>query len=319
MTIEWQTDEVELLSTENIYQVEQGAANYFMELLIDPTHSALKDSTEIVSTHVDAKIQTRKGSFFYLQSEIHVSHVGNQGLSDLASLLMFLTNRNTTDSFFTAFDNSVGLGIKIELLSFSNEGDSTLLTSLEAELAQASKYTKSEKTLIISTSLLAFALFVMSIIFIWIAGGWMSLRKQIKVLIHREEEMTRLTRQAELKENPTGETDEEEGGSQGGDDITRFTSASGILGVNPYYGRQGAHGSALDGLGIKMTPARGTRDFNDMDSDIQTPMSDATGFSYTNAAPLGITSMRKLMPAEGDDAVTVSNSLAQLGVKRLQY
>jgi hypothetical protein len=317
MTVEWKTDDVELLSAENIYLIEQGAAKYFMELLMDPTHSALKDSTEIVRTHVDAKIQLQKSNFLYLQSEIHVSHVGNQGLSDLAGLLMFLTSRNTTDSLFTALDNSVGLGIQIEMLSFTNEGDSTLLTSLEGELVQESKYTKSEKTLIVATSVLAFALFVMSIILIWIAGGWMSLRKQIKVLIHREEEMTRLTRQAEaeLKENPTGETDEEEGG----DDVTQFTSASGILGVNPYYGRQGAHGSALDGLGIKMTPARGTRDFDDMDSDIQTPMSDATGFSDTNRAPLGITSMRKLMPAEGDDAVTAVNSLAQLGVKRLEY
>jgi hypothetical protein len=319
MTFEWNSDETELLSTEDLYLIEQGAAKYFMELFIDPTHSALKDSTEIVSTQVDAKIQQQKSSFLYLQSEIHVSHVGNQGLSDLASLLMFLTGRNTTDSSFTDLDNSVGLGIQIETLSFTNEGDSTLLTSLEGELIQESKYTKSEKTLIISTSVLAFALFAMSIILIWIAGGWMSLRKQIKVLIHREEEMTRMTREAELKENPTRETDEEEGGSAGGDDATRFTSASGILGVDPYYGRPGAHGSALDGLGIKMTPSRGTRDFNDMDSDIQTPMSDATGFSETGNAPLGITSMRKLLPAEGDDAVTVANSLAQLGVKRLEY
>ena len=313
MTVEWQTDEVELLSTENIYMIEQGAAKYFMELLIDPTHSALKDSTEIVSTHVVAKFLERKSNFLYLHSEIHVSHVGNQGLSDLASLFMFLTSRNTTDSSFTALDNSVGLGIKIEMLSFTNEGDSALLTSLEGGLVQESKYTKSEKTLIVATSVLAFALFVMSIILIWIAGGWMSLRKQIKVMIHREEEMTRMTRQAELKENPTGETDQEESpGSPGDDDASRYTSSSGILGVNPYYGRQGAHGSVLDGLGIKMTPARGTRDFNDMDSDIQTPMSDATGFSDNNCAPLGITSMRKLMPADGD-------SLAHLGVKRLEY
>jgi hypothetical protein len=318
MTVEWQTDEAELSSTENIYLIEKGAEKYFMELLIDPTHSALKDSTAIVRTHVVAKFLEQKSTFLYLQSEIHVSHVGYEGLSDLASLLMFLTSRNTTDSFFTALDNSIGLGIEIEMLSIANEGESTLLTSLEGASVQDSMYTKSEKTLIVVTSVLAFALFSMSIILIWIAGGWMSLRKQIKVLIHREEEMTRMTREADLKENPTEETHEEEGGSPGGDDASRFTSASGILGVNPYYGRQGTHRSALDGLGIKMTPARGTRDFNDMDSDIQTPMSDATGFSDTNRAPLGITSMRKLMPAEGDDAVT-RNSLAKLGVKRLEY
>jgi hypothetical protein len=99
------------------------------------------------------------------------------------------------------------------------------------------------------------------------------------------------------------------------DDATQFTNASGILGVNPYYGRSGHNGSALDGLGIKMTPFR-SGNFSDTESDIATPMSAGTSYSDTGRAPIGITSMRKLLPSEQDDN---RNSLSNFGMKRLEY
>ena len=116
-----------------------------------------------------------------------------------------------------------------------------------------------------------------------------------------------------MRPTESNETDEEGGAHN--DDVTQFTNPSGILGVNPYYGKSGNGPSALDGLGIKMTPARPSNS-GDADSEIFTPMSEATSFSDTGRAPIGITSMRKLLP---DEDQGVRNSLASFGIKKLEY
>jgi hypothetical protein len=207
----------------------------------------------------------------------------------------------------------IGMDIQLDMVSFNFAIGSELLNRGESEpQAVDEKYSDNEKVLIIVASVLSFALFILSVILIWIAGGWLALRKQVKVLIHREEEMTRMTKQQDIEPQPTQETDEEVGSPR--EDATNFTNPSGILGVNPYYGRSAGYPNALDGLGIKMTPAR---QGNSGDSEIFTPMSEATHYSDSGRAPIGITSMRKLIPEEGGEGDR--SSLGTFGMKRLKF
>ena len=125
-----------------------------------------------------------------------------------------------------------------------------------------------------------------------------------------------MTKQHEqqLQANPTADTDEEAGNK---DEETQFTNPSGILGVNPHYGKNNEiTSSALDGLGIKMTPARNPRN-SDGGSEIFTPMSEATTYSDSGRVPIGITSMRKLLPSEGNQQDRIS--LGAFAVQRLDY
>ena len=124
-----------------------------------------------------------------------------------------------------------------------------------------------------------------------------------------------MSRQAEqeIKQKPTEETDEE-AGSPEKDDNTQFTNPSGILGVNPSYGTTG-RGGLYGGLGVKMTPGRSPN--SEIGSEIFTPMSEATSYSDTGRMPLGITSMRKLLP---DQSMTSNDdSLDAYGIKKLEY
>jgi hypothetical protein len=303
--MEWNTNEAGYMPTETVYQVKQATAQYYKELLNDPTHSAVQENSKILSTLVIAREQeldSARGSII-LQSLIHVIHSGEQGLVDLAGLLMFVTSRNTTDSSFTALDQLIGLDTPITMISFTNEDGSVLLGTADVLIEEDDEnISDTEKTLIIASSVLAFALLFVSIILIWVAGGWLALRKQVKVLIHREEELTRMTKQQELNELPTADEEDED------EENTQMTNPSGILGVDP---------NAMHGLGIIMTPGR-RRDFSDNGSDIATPMSAATEYSE-NRSPLGIMSMRKLLPSAEQNPDDHINSLANFRVERLSY
>jgi hypothetical protein len=311
MTLEWRSESATPLSVDAIFQIEQAAASYFSDLLADTTHSALQDNT-VIHTDVAARKQNVAVDNVVLETEIAVISMGDTGILDLAELLQYLTRKNTTNSSFTNLDFLIGMDIKLSIVSFNFAIGSELLSQIEPESQVAEeKYSDNEKVLIIVASVLSFALFILSVILIWIAGGWLALRKQVKVLIHREEEMTRMTKQQDIEAQPTQETDEEVGSPR--EDATNFTNPSGILGVNPYYGRSASRLNALDGLGIKMTPARRG---NSEESDIFTPMSEATHYTDSGRAPMGITSMRKLIP-EGEDGDR--SSLGTFGIKRLEF
>ena len=316
----------ELLTTEEVLKVEEGSSQYLQELLIDPSHSAIPRSTDILSTHVSAMRQEESNNFVILESEIRVSSFGVRGLSDLSSVFMFLVGRNNTNSVYETLDALIDIPeMRLDMVSFTDVQEFDLLLELDDFKAENSrKYSKTERSLIITTTVLSVLVVALSAILIWIAGGWLALRKQVKILIHREEELTRMTKGGDqnLRQGPTAsESDDEESPPEGDEDKTRFTSGSGILGVNPYYGKQS---SALDGLGIKMTPARKTRDYDDMDSEVQTPMSEMTSYSDTNRAPIGIMSMRKLMPGatadQNQNAIEDDrNTLGNFAMKRLDF
>jgi hypothetical protein len=317
MTLEWSDNRTEPLPTDSVFHIEEACSLYFSRLLEAKSHSAFQDPNEVLSTTVAVQKQRLDNGIMIIESGLKVVHLGDEGIVDLAALLMFLTNKNTTNSSFTDLDNLIGMEVHLDMVSFTNADESNLLSSGNSEdvgISSTKKYSDSEKTLIIVTSALSFSLFTLSIILIWVAGGWLALRKQVKVLIHREEELTRLTKQNndEIKEKPTEDSDEESGDA---DDVTQFTNPSGILGVNPYYGQSSRTPGALDGLGIKMTPAR---ESNEDGSSIFTPMSAQTNYSDTGRAPIGIMSMRKLVPGNGGDQKD-RNSLGNFGIKRLEY
>jgi hypothetical protein len=316
MTLEWSDNRTEPLPADSVFHLEEACSLYFSRLLEAKSHSAFQDPNEVLRTTVAVQKERLDNGVMIIEADLEVVHLGDEGIVDLAALLMFLTNKNTTNSSFTELDNLIGMGIHLDMVSFTNADESKLLTSGHSEDVgiSSTKYSDSEKTLIYVTSALSFSLFTLSIILVWVAGGWLALRKQVKVLIHREEELTRMTKQNndEIKEKPTEDSDEESGNA---DDVTQFTNPSGILGVNPYYGRSTRTPGALDGLGIKMTPAR---EYSENGSSVFTPMSAATPYSDAGRAPIGIMSMRKLVPDNGggqDDR----NSLGHFGIKRLEY
>jgi hypothetical protein len=312
---------MELSTAEEVFQIEKATTEYFFTLLADQG-LAFQGPNHMLDTSVSVRDQSlstgaNSRQAILLESTITVIHIGDHGISDLSALLMFVTNKNTTsNSSFTTLDSMIGMGISVDMVAFTNAKESKLLTSIElsnnADATQDSKYTESEKTLIVVTSVLSFALFALSIILIWIAGGWLALRKQVKVLLHREEELSRMTR--DIKQRPTQDTDEEAGSptqSDVQDDVTQFTNPSGILGVNPYYGRSERRVNDFAGMGIKMTPARSNRNSGGGSPD---------SYSDSGRAPIGITSMRKLIPSEGGGGQQGDmNSLANFGIKRLDF
>jgi hypothetical protein len=322
-TITWSTDQVTSFQTEDIFEIERATSLYFSELLADKSHSAFQDNSEVFSAVAQVKKQKVGNNYVVLESVVDIINIGDEAILDAASLLMFLTNKNTTNSSFTHLDTLINVGYSIGMISFSNENESSsmvLAVDDNGVAMEESKYTAKERTLITVTTILAFALFAISVLLFWVAGGWLALRKQVKILLYREEEQTRAGLR-EIKKNPTHDTDEEAGSptSSNGKE-TQFTNPSGILGVNPNYRKSGA----LNGLGIKMTPARRGLDDGDAASDVFTPMSQATSYSDTGRMPLGITSMRKLVPGrENVEAKTPNalqrNSLGASGMKRLEY
>lgn len=158
------------------------------------------------------------------------------------------------------------------------------------------KHSKKERTLVTVTIIVAFALCGISLVLVWVAGGWLALRKKVKFLLRREEEWTQI--RSEIKSRPTEDTESPESG--------KGTNPSGILGMKPPYP------GTLEGIGAKMTPVRGYGN-GDTASDVFTPGSQATSYSDTGRIPIGITSMRKLIPGRE------SPEFDQSGRKRLDY
>lgn len=307
-------------STQDVYDVERSTGGYLRDLLAqDESLRFLDGPTSVIDVAVDVQQQQQDELLIILDTNVDVYHLGMQGIVDLAALFTFLVNKNTTDTTYRYLDTLIGMGSEIKTMSFGFVSESIVVTNVTSgdengtSSSDDSTRTDSEKTLIAVTSVLSVALVVLSGILIWIGGGWLMLRKQVKLLILREEEITRMTQ--DLKPQPTQDTDEGELDDNGSPDsrgsLTQFTHAgSGILGVNPYYASQSMRGpGALQGLGIKMTPGRGHD--GEIPDDLATPMSE---YSDTNRGPIGIMSMRKMIPTDQEDG-----SDENYEIKKLEY
>jgi hypothetical protein len=314
MALEWNIDGEFLreYSADDIFTIEDAASTYFSELLAERSLSAFQAPNRFVDLAVDIREQILTGDNMVIETTLNVYHIGDSGIADLTDLLRFVTNKNTTGSEdFLVLDSLIGMGVKVGMVSFSNAKQSSALAGgfesfyLAEAGAEDSKYSEGEKTLIVVVSVLSFALFALSVILIWVAGGWLALRRQVEVLIQREEELTRMTQGIEQK--PTEDTDEDLSPRNNDDDGTQFTNPSGILGGNPYYGKST---KTFEGLGVKMTPTRSRH--NDPDSGIETPMSE---YSDSDRMPIGITSMRKLLANRNEQ----DTGPGAYGVKTLHY
>jgi hypothetical protein len=324
--------------TREVHHIEEASSAYFWDLLIHD-ESTLRfidhpkdDIVDVAVTVTDQTTTTlvvdttatdtdNRSVVVKFDAEVallHVDDVGSDGVTDLASLLAFLIGRNNTGASYPYLENIINTGTttvsEIRSLSFTPTEPSieinniTISESFQAQNTSSGGRTGSEKTLIVFVTLLSIALVVVSSVLCWIGGGWLELRKQVEILMRREEELTRMTIQQnhldeqhdDLKTKPTDDTEEDGDNSPARE--THFTNASGFLGANnPYH----TSSRALEGLGIKMTPAR-DRNSGDDGDDLATPMST---YSDSGRAPIGIMSMRKLMPgsaslgggAESDD------------------
>ena len=308
-------------STEDIYHIEEATTLYLQELLAnDDSLTFLEQPDSLIDVSVNVQSQQVNGNEISLDSEVDIVHYGEEGITDVAALLTFLVNRNNTDSSSIYLDRIIQTDATIELISFDYISESTAmatnLTTTETlnKLKNSQKY-GSEKTLIVVTTLLSITLFGMSAILIWVGGGWLTLRQKVQDLLIREEELTRMTRNIESK--PTLDTDigdEEDQNSPSGDNgSSHFTNPSGLLGVNG--------GSRPNIYGVK-TPAKlggGTTV-----DDHATPMSVMSDYSDTDRVPIGIMSMRKLVPPQHQDDSDEDRSNENIannfnGMKKLEY
>jgi hypothetical protein len=278
--------------------VEESVTTYLRDLIVgDDSLRFLEDPKQVLDVAVDIEKQSVQESQVVLTGTVDVMHYGDQGIIDLAALLTFLVNKNKTDSYHVYLDDLIGLGAAVDSIDFSFITESVALASNltvfdESTSNDGSGRTSSEKTLIVVVTLLSITVLGLSSVLCWIGGGWIALRKQVKVLLLREEELTRMTLQHDtIKQKPTEETEDDDN-SPSRESQTNFTNPSGVLGVHgiDMYGSD-----RLQGLGIK-TPARLQNDFCDPDDDnLATPMST---YSDTDRAPIGIMSMRKLVGAD---------------------
>lgn len=310
-------DSQDTVTAQRMYHVEQSTSGYLKSLLTrDDSLGFLYGPTSVIDVAVDIQQEQVDGTVVILDSKVEMFHYGDQGIIDLAALLTFLVNKNNTGSSYLYLDSLIGMGSRVETMVFGFVEESVRVTNVTAgNETTGPARTESEKTLIVVTTVLSITVVALSAVLIWIGGGWLMLRKQVKLLLLRQEEMTRMTQ--DLKPQPTQDTEEGEMDDNGSPNSrgsqTQFTHAgSGILGVNPYYERQSMRGpSALDGLGIKMTPARG-RDDESAD-DLATPMSY---YSDTNRGPIGIMSMRKMILPNREDEADEEETF---GMKKLEY
>jgi hypothetical protein len=282
------------LATDDIYNVEEAVTSYFRDLITqDESLRFLNDPKNVLNVAVSIKKQTVDENQVFLKGDIDVMHYGDQGIIDLAALLTFLVNKNNTNSSYVYMDHLIGMGATVEYVEFDFVSESVPLSS---NLTLVSEYNKNvtssgrssnEKILIVVVTLLSITLIALASIICWIGGGWLALRRQVSVLLQREEELTRNTQQKGIHPKGTEETEDDGELSPSPDTKTNFTNPSGILGV---YGMNGDGGDKLKGLGIK-TPAR-TYSGEMYDNYLATPMST---YSDTDRAPIGIMSMRKLV------------------------
>ena len=280
--------------------MEDAVTTYFRELIVqDDSLRFLEDPKHVLDVDVDIEKQSVQESQVVLSGIVDVMHYGDQGIIDLAALLTFLVNKNNTESSHVYLDDLIGLGATVDNIDFSFVQESNVLASnltvLESTSSDESGRTSSEKTLIVVVTLLSITVLGLSSVLCWIGGGWLALRRQVEVLLLREEELTRMTHQHDtIKQKPTEETEGDDN-SPSRDSQTNFTNPSGVLGV---YGMDTYGSDRLQGLGIK-TPARSKNGGGDPDDDdLATPMST---YSDTDRAPIGIMSMRKLVGA--NDAI----------------
>jgi len=307
----------DIFSAEDIYHIEEATTLYLRELLTnDDSLRFLEEPDSVIDVSVNVQTQEMNGNEVSLGSEVDVIHYGDIGITDLSALLTYLVNRNNTDSSFIYLDHLIRTDASIELISFDYISESiamaTNLTTISAlnELANSPR-NGNEKTLLFVTTLLSITLFGMSAILIWVGGGWLVLRRKVQDLLQREEEMTRMTMNIESK--PTAQT--EDGDEEDPDSPSRengssnFTNPSGILGVY--------------GLGIN-TPGKMSGGMSV--DDLATPMSVMSDYSDTDRVPIGIMSMRKLVPpsqhAGGDEDEDEDNENMGSnfnGMKKLQY
>lgn len=313
-------------STQDIYKVEVAATSYFGDLITnDESLRFLDDPKNVLNIAVDIEKQTIDENQMVLNGRVDMIHYGDQGIIDLAALLTFLVNKNNTDSSYVYMDKLIEAGATVEYVDFFFVGESVPLASnltLISEyhkLASFSGRSSSEKTLIVVVTLLSITLIALASVLCWIGGGWLALRRQVEILLQREEELTRMTQQHGIHPKNTQETEEDGDLSPSRDSQTNFTNPSGVLGV---YGTNGYGMDKLQGLGIK-TPGRTGNGAMD-DHDLATPMST---YSDTDRAPIGIMSMRKLvgpdvMPRREDsDSEDVEDEcdIENFGMKKLEY
>lgn len=319
-------------STEDIYHIEEASTVYLQELLTnDESLRFLEEPDSVIDVSVNVQTQEVNGNEISLSSEVDVIHYGEVGITDLAALLTFLVNRNNTDSSFIYLDHIIKTDASIELISFDYVSGSivmaTNLTTIpELEALQNLKNSGNEKALVVVTTLLSITLFGMSAILLWVGGGWLVLRKKVRVLLLREEELTRMTMNIQSKptaDTEDGDEDEEDPDSHSKDNESQFTNPSGILGVNNTYANGPSDQGPLSiyGLGIR-TPSKMGDTYPD---DLETPMSVMSDYSDTDRAPIGIMSMRKLVSSshhdededEDEEDETMEGGFA--GMKKLEY
>lgn len=288
MEVEWVAEDVSTLSLHEINEFENAIAVLLYTTMKKESESnvGLLPEQKVLAIDLHVKNVTKKSSSFHLNAVVDVLYVAQAGIPDMASVLIRLSRQeNVEDSLLDDIYEILGGTAESVNVHFKTlEPPATKLWELQ-DHDHASQ--KADTSLILACTLLCAALVLVTSVLLYVAGGWRDLREKLEEQIDWIKDQRR-TYSSDESDEESGEIDVADSGSADEGD-EEATNSSGIIGASSN------DNNAMEGLGINSTPERGITD----DGYDTTPFSEMSNYTDTSRAPLGITSMRKMLPSNG--------------------
>jgi len=239
---------------------------------------------------------------FTMRAVVDILYVENKdigAIEDMASVLtQFAQQEQLEQTLADDMDTILGgMTSSISLKFRSMDDDQTRpVTTMLYETTNSSEGSNALKEanmiLIIACSILGAALVFMSVVLLYVVGGWRDLRQRLQDQIFWIKQQHRTYSSDAESETPDEESGIDVADSGDADDCAA-TNPSGILGASASeeYEEQQRQRMRTAGLGIHSTPERGIDGDAGYDT---TPFSEMSQYTDTSRVPLGIASMRKM-------------------------
>jgi hypothetical protein len=287
MEVDWVAKDVATLNLDEINEFESAIAVLLHDTMKKESESVtgLLPEQKVLATDMHVQNVTKNDKYFHLEALVDVLYVAELGVPDMASVLIRLSRRENVEGKLLEDAHEI-LGAPLQSIVLNYKTLDPPTTKVW-EFEEHHSSDKADKSLILACTLLCAALALVTIVLLYVAGGWRDLKDKL------EEKMDWFKDHRKTYSSDEEEADEEEGGVdvadsqsyEGDEDEDVVTNPSGMLGASSK-----DEGNAAEGLGIHRTPERGI----DEDGYTTTPFSEMSNYTDTSRAPLGITSMRKM-------------------------
>lgn len=293
MEISWEAQNKDTLSLQKINEFEDALSVLLHNSMKTESQSntgLLPDQT-VLATEIHVKNVTRDNQSFQLNAIVDVLYVADDGVSDMASILIRLSRKDDVHKqLLNDIYDILGADAGSVVMNFRAIQTTNKLWQVEHNHNGG----KADRSLILACTLLCAALVVVTSVLMYVAGGWKDLKERLEEQMVWFKEQRRTYSEDEDEESGGVDVADSNDDDDGDDD---GTNPSGILGATS----QDNNENVAQGLGIHRTPERGLDD----DGYQTTPFSEMSKYSDTSRVPLGIQSMRK-MPQPGRDSKFLS-------------